>query len=133
MVENNQKLQPLVKTAALSCINPNVWFDHRTWSPGTLTNFASSRRLFKESHQPNRRSVLSVVSAFGFLTFWTGFQRAGPSQKAGVLAAAVATLSLQLPSWSWVCLLAQPPLSLWQKCQVGGGEMVPNSSKAYPT
>jgi hypothetical protein len=70
VVENNQKLQPLVKTAALSCINPNVWFDHRTWSPGTLTNFASSRRLFKESHQPNRRSVFcSVVLYFVWLTF----------------------------------------------------------------
>jgi hypothetical protein len=57
IVENNQLLRPLVKTAALSCINPNVWFDHRTWSPGTLTNYASSKRLFKESHQPNRRSV----------------------------------------------------------------------------
>jgi ribosomal protein S2 len=55
VVENNQLLRPLIKTAALSCINPNVWFDHRTWSPGTLTNYASSRRLFKESHQPNRR------------------------------------------------------------------------------
>lgn len=57
VVENNQLLKPLVKTAAQSCINPNVWFDHRTWSPGTLTNYASSRRLFKESHQPNRRYV----------------------------------------------------------------------------
>jgi ribosomal protein S2 len=57
VVENHQLLRPLVKTAALSCINPNVWFDYRTWSPGTLTNYASAKRLFKESHQPNRRSV----------------------------------------------------------------------------
>lgn len=72
VVENNQKLQPLVKTAALSCINPNVWFDHRTWSPGTLTNFASSRRLFKESHQPNRRSVILLFALFLlFLVFWS--------------------------------------------------------------
>lgn len=55
VVENNNLLRPLVKTAALSCINPNVWFDHRTWSPGTLTNYASSKRLFRESHQPNRK------------------------------------------------------------------------------
>jgi len=62
VVENNNLLRPLVKTAALSCINPNVWFDHRTWSPGTLTNYASSKRLFRESHQPNRKYVRPALN-----------------------------------------------------------------------
>jgi hypothetical protein len=33
----------------------NMWFSTTTWSPGTLTNYAGSKRLFKEGHQPNRR------------------------------------------------------------------------------
>jgi ribosomal protein S2 len=57
VVESNRLLRPLVKTAAAACINPNMWFYHRTWSPGMLTNYASANRLFKESHQPNRRCV----------------------------------------------------------------------------
>jgi ribosomal protein S2 len=55
VVGTNRALAPLVKTAAASCLNPNMWFSSSTWSPGTLTNYASSKRLFKEAHQPNRR------------------------------------------------------------------------------
>lgn len=55
VVGTNRLLSPLVKAAAASCLNPNMWFTSSAWSPGTLTNYASSRRLFKEGHQPNRR------------------------------------------------------------------------------
>jgi ribosomal protein S2 len=55
VVGTNRVLAPLVKTAAASCLNPNMWFSASAWSPGTLTNYASSKRLFKEAHQPNRR------------------------------------------------------------------------------
>ncbi|KAF8065752.1 rpsB [Scenedesmus sp. PABB004] len=55
VVGTNRLLAPLVQAAARACLNPNVWWYGRTWSPGMLTNYASHRRLFKEAHQPNRR------------------------------------------------------------------------------
>lgn len=55
VVESSKLLRPLMTAASRACVNPNVWFYARSWSPGTLTNYASNRRLFKEAHQPNRR------------------------------------------------------------------------------
>jgi ribosomal protein S2 len=46
---------PLIKAAARSCINPNVWWQRRAWIPGTLANYRSHAHLFKDAHQPNRR------------------------------------------------------------------------------
>jgi ribosomal protein S2 len=50
----NPTLRPILDAAARSCINSKVWFMRDRWRPGTLTNYASHQRLFKEDHQPNR-------------------------------------------------------------------------------
>lgn len=55
VVETNPLLRPLLREAARSCVNPNVWFKETTWSRGMLSNHASHRRLFLPAHQPNRR------------------------------------------------------------------------------
>lgn len=58
MVETNPLLRPLLREAARSCINPNLWFMETTWSRGMISNHASHRRLFLPAHQPNRRWAL---------------------------------------------------------------------------
>ncbi len=55
VVENNPLLKPLLHHAAACCTNPNLWFYADKWVPGMLTNSHGQRRLFKASHQPNRR------------------------------------------------------------------------------
>lgn len=55
IVENNPLLRPILHEAANSCLNPNVWFYQRKWSPGMLTNYKYHKRFFKPGHQPNRR------------------------------------------------------------------------------
>lgn len=55
VVENNALLRPLLREAARSCLNPNVWWMESSWKPGTITNAKSHRRLFRPEHQPNRR------------------------------------------------------------------------------
>jgi hypothetical protein len=57
VVETNPLLRPLLREAARSCINPNMWFMESSWARGALTNAASHRRLFLPAHQPNRRCV----------------------------------------------------------------------------
>eukprot|EP00877_Chromochloris_zofingiensis_P002623 jgi/Chrzof1/12361/Cz06g31250.t1 len=58
IVENNPLLRPILHEAANSCLNPNVWFYQRKWSPGMLTNYKYHKRFFKPGHQPNRRLFL---------------------------------------------------------------------------
>jgi hypothetical protein len=58
VVETHPLLRPLLREAANACLNPNVWFKDTVWSPGTITNAGSHRRLFLRKHQPNRRLFL---------------------------------------------------------------------------
>ncbi|KAI8463912.1 MAG: ribosomal protein S2, flavodoxin-like domain-containing protein [Monoraphidium minutum] len=58
IVETSPLLRPLLREAARSCVNPNMWFMENSWPRGLITNAASHRRLFLPSHQPNRRLFL---------------------------------------------------------------------------
>jgi len=55
VVENHPMLRALLREAARSCINPNMWFMESSWPRGMISNAASHRRLFLPAHQPNRR------------------------------------------------------------------------------
>ena len=55
VLETNPLLRPLLREAARSCINPNMWWMESSWSRGMISNAASHRRLFLPAHQPNRR------------------------------------------------------------------------------
>ncbi|GAX78031.1 hypothetical protein CEUSTIGMA_g5473.t1 [Chlamydomonas eustigma] len=82
ILNSNPLLQPLLREAALCCINPNVWFMTEPWVSGALSPPATGRQaestpsqpqkgkgkkeaaaarkppsslLFKQEHQPNRK------------------------------------------------------------------------------
>lgn len=59
IVNSNSVMKPLMQEAARCCMNPNVWFLHDKWVPGTITNHTNTRALWKPSQQPNRQLFAS--------------------------------------------------------------------------
>ncbi|KAG1677814.1 hypothetical protein FOA52_008578 [Chlamydomonas sp. UWO 241] len=54
VLNSNPSLQPLLREAALCCVNPNMWFCGSAWGPGSLDP-GPQRQLFLQEHQPNRK------------------------------------------------------------------------------
>lgn len=80
LINSNPLLTPLLREAALCCVNPNLWFLTEPWAPGSLTDptsasspsslaaagkglsrsssssaAAAAPLLFRPEHQPNRQ------------------------------------------------------------------------------
>lgn len=78
VLNSNPLLQPLLREAALCCVNPNMWFMTDVWEPGSLSAAAGTASggsptrkvatkggvasvatkytsLFRPEHQPNRQ------------------------------------------------------------------------------
>ena len=78
VLNSNPLLQPLLREAALCCVNPNMWFLTEPWVPGSLSTIHSDAPpqeapektrgkrgadaggrggplLFRPEHQPNRQ------------------------------------------------------------------------------
>lgn len=54
VLNSNPSLSPLLREAALCCVNPNLWFSGSAWGPGSLDAGPQSK-LFQQQHQPNRK------------------------------------------------------------------------------
>lgn len=48
-------VQPLLREAALCCINSNLWFMDQPWTADTLADASTGKTLFQPEHQPNRQ------------------------------------------------------------------------------